>query len=318
MRLLKQNIKQLRYRVSRYAEMSAANRQGMATPQELNDQIYYTIEQSSPFVAGKIGSNELLVCLWHLEWKLWTRLGIKFSWNCTEYLATGGGIFPRNTASYHEYAQAYIKALGQIDYLGMWHNDGEMKLVSTFAPQAKLANYLGLEPYLNYHKPWTQALADKRVLVVTSFAQTMTQQISNISKVWMNFQKKTGQILIPESASFEVVKFPYGFDPEVQQKYGSWQKIMEMMTAEISAKNFDVAILGCGAYSLLLADRIKKSGKSAIHLGGSTQILFGIRGSRWEDKSWFLENLNDYWTYPLDEDKPQEKAMKNCENACYW
>lgn len=59
-------------------------------------------------------------------------------------------------------------------------------------------------------------------------------------------------------------------------------------------------------------------GKSAIHLGGATQILFGIRGSRWEDKSWFSENLNDYWAYPLDEDKPEEKAMKNCENACYW
>lgn len=96
--------------------------------------------------------------------------------------------------------------------------------------------------------------------------------------------------------------------------------------AEIEEKNFDLALLGCGGYSLLLGAKIKKMGKLAIHLGGATQILCGIRGSRWENKPWFIENLNDYWTHPLTEDKPGEKAMQNratlmhklSEIACYW
>lgn len=153
---------------------------------------------------------------------------------------------------------------------------------------------------------------------MTSFAKSLTQQISRISKIWSNLEEKSGQILIPESTKFELVKFPHGFDPEIQEKYGSWQKIMEKIISEIEDKNFDVALLGCGGYSLLLAAQIKKMGKSAIHLGGATQILFGIRGSRWENKTWFRENINDYWTHPLIEDKPGETAMKNCENGCYW
>ena len=68
-----------------------------------------------------------------------------------------------------------MDALGNIDNLGIWHNEGEMKLVSTFAPQAKIGYFNGLEPYLISHKPWSQALETKKVLVVTSFAETLKQ-----------------------------------------------------------------------------------------------------------------------------------------------
>ena len=46
---------------------------------------------------------------------------------------------------------------------------------------------------------------------------------------------------------------------------------------------FDVAIIGCGAYGMPLAAMLKQAGKQAIHLGGATQLLFGIKGKRWEE-----------------------------------
>ena len=82
---------------------------------------------------------------------------------------------------------------------------------------------------------------------------------------------------------------------------------------------FDIAIIGCGAYGLPLAAKIKKSGKQAIHLAGATQLLFGIKGKRWEenaDFSYVRKWFNEEWVYPSDEDKLENG---NCvEGGCYW
>ena len=45
---------------------------------------------------------------------------------------------------------------------------------------------------------------------------------------------------------------------------------MEDGIAEI---DFEVALIGCGAYGLPLAAHVKRLGKKAVHLGGATQNL---------------------------------------------
>jgi len=45
------------------------------------------------------------------------------------------------------------------------------------------------------------------------------------------------------------------------------------MKNEISEIDFDVAIIGAGAYGLPLASYIKEMGRQAIHMGGSTQMV---------------------------------------------
>ena len=52
------------------------------------------------------------------------------------------------------------------------------------------------------------------------------------------------------------------------------------MEERIGKIDFDVALLGCGAYGLPFAASIKRMGKKAVHLGVATQILFGIKGKR--------------------------------------
>ena len=318
MKTLKESIRKRIQKVRRNVEASAANNHGMVGQQALNDMLYDAIQESSPFIAGKIGANELLVSLWHLEWRLSTHLWMKFSWETTKLTDIGAGIFPRNPENFHEYAKAYLAALGEVNYLGMWHNEGETRLSSTFATNAKIGHWWGLRPFLINSNPWTRALAGKKVLVVTPFVNTISQQIGKIDLIWKNYEEKHGQALIPESTSFETVKFPYAFDTQVQKKYDSWQNVMKFITDEIESKDFDVTVLGCGGYSLPLVAKIKKMGRSAIHLGGDTQLLFGIKGNRWKTLAWFRELMNDYWISPLDEDKPEKEAMKNCEQASYW
>lgn len=49
------------------------------------------------------------------------------------------------------------------------------------------------------------------------------------------------------------------------------------MKDEIDKQDYDIALIGCGAYGFPLAAHIKRSGKKAIHLGGALQLLFGIK-----------------------------------------
>ena len=55
---------------------------------------------------------------------------------------------------------------------------------------------------------------------------------------------------------------------------------------------------------------------SAIYIGGSLQLFFGIMGGRWKNSPKIIEHVNNYWTYPLDEDKPKNPQL--CEGNCYW
>ena len=53
-----------------------------------------------------------------------------------------------------------------------------------------------------------------------------------------------------------------------------------------------------------------------IHMGGATQILFGIRGSRWDRMPFFQQLYNEYWIRPLAQETPAN--FKKVERGCYW
>ena len=79
---------------------------------------------------------------------------------------------------------------------------------------------------------------------------------------------------------------------------------------------FDVAIVGCGSYGMPLAARIKGLGKQVIHLAGATQILFGIRGARWDARPYMQKFFNENWTRPSATERPKNADL--VEGACYW
>lgn len=87
-----------------------------------------------------------------------------------------------------------------------------------------------------------------------------------------------------------------------------YQKAMEI--------DFDIAIVGCGAYGFPLAAKIKAAGKQVIHMGGVTQVLFGIKGRRWVENPRSELKFNDAWVYPMSSETPQNNKV--VENGCYW
>ena len=97
----------------------------------------------------------------------------------------------------------------------------------------------------------------------------------------------------------------------------SWKESLSVMKSDIEALDFDIALLGCGTYGLPLVDFIRnKLNKSAIYIGGSLQILFGIKGKRWDSHDEISDFYNENWIRPSIEETP--KNYKVLEGGCYW
>ena len=55
-----------------------------------------------------------------------------------------------------------------------------------------------------------------------------------------------------------------------------------------------------------------------VHMGGATQLLFGIMGKRWEGPlvGGYPSLTNEHWTRPLPEERPPR--YETVEGGTYW
>jgi hypothetical protein len=79
---------------------------------------------------------------------------------------------------------------------------------------------------------------------------------------------------------------------------------------------FDVALVGCGAASIPLVAKAKAMGKMGVHMGGPLQLLFGIRGRRWDDRPEFQAFFNEAWCRPYSFERPVEYL--SVDSGGYW
>lgn len=121
---------------------------------------------------------------------------------------------------------------------------------------------------------------------------------------------------LPEFGSLKIIKAIQSIGGK-DNGFASWFDALKFMEDQIDATDYEVALIGCGAYGMPLAAHCKKMGKKAIHLGGALQLLFGIKGNRWEtEQKIYMKFYNEHWVRPLDNERPP--SALNVENACYW
>ena len=96
----------------------------------------------------------------------------------------------------------------------------------------------------------------------------------------------------------------------------TWLEALDRMIGDIGRMEFDVAIVGAGAYGMSLASAVKKMGRIGIHMGGATQLLFGIKGGRWDATDVGNFFYNDSWVRPSGNEIPDNS--KNIECGGYW
>ena len=99
--------------------------------------------------------------------------------------------------------------------------------------------------------------------------------------------------------------------------FKDWFAALDWMKSEMEQEDFDIALIGCGAYGFPLTVHAKRLGKIGIHLAGWTQMLFGIYGKRWlEDQPEYSKYINKYWVRPNISEIPG--GAQKVEGGCYW
>jgi hypothetical protein len=81
-------------------------------------------------------------------------------------------------------------------------------------------------------------------------------------------------------------------------------------------KNVEVVLIGCGGLGMIIGNKLKQQGKKCIVMGGAIQVLFGIKGKRWEKHEVIGKFWNDAWVWPMITETPN--GAKEIEGACYW
>jgi len=229
-----------------------------------------------------------------------------FSDNFKRRMKTEAGFFPSDEEYLVRFGKLMLKESQNVDILGSWCV--EELYISEYIKQAKKVKLTDLEPY--YHKnPWSEVLAGKKILVIHPFAETIKRQYAN-SKVLF----KDNRIL--PSFDLKTYKPVQSIADEEIEKYKDWFEALEKMQDDIKGIDFDIAIIGAGAYGFVLASFVKKIGKKSVHLGGATQVLFGIKGRRWEENPFFQTLFNEYWIRPAEDERP--RGFQKVEDGCYW
>jgi hypothetical protein len=272
------------------------------------------VSSGRPIAAGKIGDTELEVLL---KFEAFRDDPTAFFRSITEeghefdLLYLNCGVFPKRQDTLTRWAQTYLEAVSNIDLLGVWFNKGEQQIVTKYAPRATLTMITAVEPY--YHDvPWTQALEGKRVVAVSPFEDSILRQRDSCS----------GVDLFPDNPAifpdFELTLVRSPFSAAlVPPIHADWHAALADMKERIAAVDFDICLVGAGAYSLPLCSFVRMDlGRSAVHLGGALQILFGIKGRRWDTHPTISKLFNENWTRPLAHERPKRR-WKN-DGGAYW
>ncbi|MGZ0655527.1 hypothetical protein ACWPKO_12050 [Coraliomargarita sp. W4R53] len=299
-------IKKIKRKFRQYLYM----RDGICSTQVASKQVSDAINRRIPFAIGKIGnveSNAIVFNDSHAPAAIsstseWGKIGYK--------LYKNAGVFPQDSAAYQQFCSSYTEALKQMDLLGVWYHETERGVIKRHASKARLSNLqmLSPDPSLPLSESWSQQLEGKRILVIHPFTQTIESQYKRRSKIWPQSPH-----ILPK---FELItlKTPLA-DSISPSPYPDWQTALIDLKQQMSSIDFDVALIGAGAWSLPLTAHAKSLGKIGIHTGGATQLFFGIKGNRWE-KHQEPSFYNEHWTRPCPSETPEN--AHTIEKACYW
>tara|TARA_R110002020_G_scaffold91560_2_gene222276 strand:+ start:7535 stop:8482 length:948 start_codon:yes stop_codon:yes gene_type:complete len=284
--------------------------------EEVANYIAKKIEEGGPFFVARLGANEFNCISGYVQGK---KKGLsKYKkyitseldcYDLNDEIITQtyecAGVFPPTNTIFEKFAELSLNDLKDVDMLGVWLKEDNL-LKKQLATKIRIP-LKDIEPYYHEH-PWSKALAGKDVLVIHPFAKSI---LSQYGKQALLFQNKD-----------TLPKFNLKVIQSVQSIAGQptpfldWFEALEHMKNEIDNTKFDIAIIGCGAYGLSLGAHIKRTGKQAIHMGGATQLLFGIRGKRWDEHPTISKMYNEHWIRPLSEETPKDK--NKVEDGCYW
>ena len=289
----------------------------MLSPSETQQVIFELLHADKPCMIARFGSVELQAVVDYLNPPT-LKNAFRFvkgevpSWGYSpstkRTMRINAGFFPATKPMLDRFGKLMMDCAPMVDLLGSWRQEESM--VWLYMSKATRAPLYALEPYY-FNNPWTPALEGKKVLVVHPFEDTIRKQHEE-----GRYEHLFADPRLTPNYELQTLKAVQSIAGNKPDEFGDWFQALDWMKSEIDKRDFDIAIIGCGAYGFPLAAHVKQIGKKAVHLGGAVQNLFGIRSRGMENTKWYKETVNEYWVRPSEEETP--KDFNKVENGLYW
>lgn len=282
--------------------------------QETSDYIRSLLESDKPVMIARFGSVELQcladyvnkpslhTCCRYVIHRI-NSLGYGKSTRYT--MGNNAGFFPVTDDNLDRFSKLMIENIPLVDVLGSWQQN-EL-LFKKELSNAKIVPLADIEPYFHQH-PWSDVLEGMKVLVIHPFEDSIREQYF---KRELLFDDKR---VLPKF-DLQIIKAVQSI-AGTPTDFKDWFEALDYMKREIDKLDFDIAIIGCGAYGFPLAAYVKSIGKKAVHLGGATQMLFGIKSKAWENNPNFSKFINLHWIRPNEQERPANYHA--VEGGRYW
>ncbi len=270
------------------------------------------LNSNNPSMIARFGSTEIKAVIFpKSKWvfRFLLKRMMNYDSDSKEFLNMKilSGFFPSTEENIYKFSNLIFQDMKQLDVLGSWRFE-ERFLFSNFK-FASIVPLQSLEPYFQ-ENPWSQVLENKKILVIHPFNKTIESQYKNKRELLFKDIR-----VLPKFKSLQTIKAVQSLAGN-KVIYDNWFNALDFMKNQIVKTDFDIAIIGAGAYGFSLAAFIKKIGKKAVHLGGPTQVLFGIKGKRWIENPKFNKIINKHFVFPCKDDRIQN--ANQVEEACYW
>lgn len=319
-------FKVLRHLYARRRRMGAIPKSEVYWRPELSQVLCDVMADDAPCMVARFGLTEMnLLSRYYVDnymdcsyaakcWHYiqgWAPLPGEWGIEPVKNLCRFSGFYPADLELGRRFCELMMESASQLDVLGSW-----MSYERLFAHlhHAKRVNLCNLEPFDDSHNPWSRYLEGKRVLVVHPFASTIEKQYKTKRELLFRDPR-----ILPQF-ELKTIKAVQSLNGVAHPGLETWFDALDYMRSEIDKVDYDVCLLGCGAYGFPLAAHIKRTGRQAFHLGGSLQLLFGIKGKRWTEQygqnNPYLKHFNEHWVFPSDDERPAD--AQKIENACYW
>jgi hypothetical protein len=277
-------------------------------------EIRAALDEGRGSLIGRHGTIELSVSL-----ALYKKKNLTSAMKQT--LELNAGVFPKSTESIHDWYKEYKHAVEEASILvtGWYGIYGKEELEYTNAICSSSVKYIplrSLEPYYCIKDSvWTRVLEGQRVTVVSSFADSMKKQIEYSDLIWSH------KSILPKTTEWSFVRSFYG--PETAkhtcqwpEHIQSWKDAVDSLENDVLNTNPRIVLIGCGGLAMPLAWRLKQKGCIVVVLGGAIQIMFGIKGRRWDNHPVISRFYTADWIYPSIEEIPG--GALEIEGGCYW
>ncbi|MDD3140282.1 MAG: hypothetical protein PHX08_15080 [Lachnospiraceae bacterium] len=281
------------------------------TTEDANKQLGDLLENNQNVMVARLGFFEL-AAMRNYEFERSQNYSLVM-----KQLSDCAGFFPQEERMGQPFLTEMKQSLSSVDMLLASGEPFENYFIDYYtAKKTQIIPTFHLTQPWMYQNPWTSHLKGKKVLVIHPFEHAIRQQYERRELLFL------GTDILPK---FELQTYcPVVSVGEYSDtRFEDWFAALEYMFREIKEIDFDVALLGCGAYGFPLAARIRNMGRTAIHVGGNLQLFFGIMGKRWDGsrengqvKADLRPFYNENWIYPSEAETPSES--NKVEYGPYW